>query len=86
MYAFIINCINALIRGIGKVLNVAFSLLPDSPFRKYLIENDTVHEFISYINFFVPVAEILVVLESWCAAIAIFYVVQIILRWCKAIE
>jgi hypothetical protein len=86
MYAFVINCINALIRGMGKVLEIALALLPESPFRKYLIENDTIREFVGYINFFVPVAQILIVLEMWCSAIALFYVVQIVLRWCKAIE
>ena len=86
MYNFIINCINALIRGIGKILEITLALLPDSPFRKYLIENDTVREFVNYINFFIPVAEILIVFEMWCTAIAVFYVLQIVLRWCKAIE
>ena len=86
MYAFVINCINALIRGIGKVLELTLILLPDSPFRKYIIQNDTIREYVSYINFFVPVAQILIVLEMWCSAIAIFYLVQIVLRWCKAIE
>ena len=86
MYSFVINLINSLIRGFGSVLAIVFSMLPDSPFQKYVIENELIKSYVGYINYFVPVASILIVLESWCVAIGIYYIVQIVLRWLKAIE
>lgn len=86
MYAFFINTINALIRGLGEVLSLVFYLLPNSPFQKYIIQNSFIKNYVGYINYFVPVAEILVVLEAWCLAIGVYYILQIVLRWLKAIE
>lgn len=86
MYSFIIRTINLLIKGIGLVVTAVFSVLPDSPFQKYIIENSIITKYVGMINYFLPVAEILVVMEAWCVAISIFYVVQIVLRWIKAIE
>jgi hypothetical protein len=86
MYAFFINLINALIRGLGAVLGIAFGMLPESPFQKYLLQNDMIKQYVGYINYFVPVAEMLVVLEAWCFAIGVYYIIQIVLRWLNAIE
>lgn len=86
MYSFFINLINALIRGFGFVLTTVFSLLPDSPFQKYIINNVVISKYVGYINYFVPVANILIILEAWCLAIGVYYIVQIVLRWVKAIE
>lgn len=86
MYAFFINLINALIRGLGSVLTLVLSMLPDSPFQKYIIQNSIIKTYVGYINYFIPVAQILVVLEAWCLAIGVYYIVQIVLRWLKAIE
>ena len=86
MYVFFINLINALIRGLGAVLAFAFGFLPNSPFQKYIVQNDLIKPYIGYVNYFVPVAEMLVIFEAWCLAIGIYYVIQIVLRWLKAIE
>lgn len=86
MYAFFINLINALIRGLGFVLTTVLALLPDSPFQKYIINNTLISKYVGYINYFVPVASILVVLEAWCLAVSVYYLVQIVLRWIKVIE
>lgn len=86
MYAFIINVLNALIRGLGVVLKVVLYMLPDSPFQKYIIENDVIRKYIGFINYFFPVAEVIVILEAWTVAIASFYIVQVVLRWIKAIQ
>lgn len=86
MYSFFINLINAIIRGLGAVLTAVFALLPDSPFQKYIINNEIINKYVGYINYFVPVASILIVIETWCIAIGVYYIVQIVLRWLKAIE
>lgn len=86
MFAFLVKFINLLIKALGVVLNLVFAILPDSPFQKYIVGNSTIKQYVGQINYFLPIAEILLILEAWCGAIAIFYVVQIILRWIKAIE
>jgi hypothetical protein len=66
----------------------ALSILPDSPF--LVIDSITVesqiYEYIQYINWFVPVPAILALLSAWTAAILVYYIVQIVLRWANAIE
>lgn len=86
MYSFIINVLNALIRGLGKVCNVMFGLLPDSPFQTYIVDNVIMNKYIGFVNYFVPVGEMIVVLEGWLLAISAYYLVQIVLRWLRAIE
>ena len=86
MYAFFINTINALIRGLGEVLQFILFLLPDSPFQKFILGNDVVKKYVGFVNYFVPVAEMLLIFSAWCTAIAVYYIYQIVLRWIKMIE
>ncbi len=86
LYSFLIKFGNVLIKALGVVLTGLLAILPNSPFEKYIIQNSYIRQFVGYINYFVPVAEMLIVLESWCVAIAVYYGVQIVLRWLKAIE
>lgn len=64
--------------------SAALSILPDSPFQKFLAAIGEIPG-LGYLNYFVPVSEMVVILESWVAAIAIFYIYQLILRWIKLI-
>ena len=67
------------------VANTLLSFLPESPFQTFL---KTVGEIpaLGYLNYFVPVAEMVVIAEAWLAAIAVFYLYQLVLRWVKMIE
>jgi hypothetical protein len=55
------------------------SFLPDSPFR--LITNDAVAEYMGYINWIIPIAEIIAIMQLWITAIGIFYLYRAILKW-----
>lgn len=70
------------ILGIADLL---FQVLPESPFQKFYKSLGQIPG-LGYLNYFVPVSEMIVILESWLAAIAIFYIYQIALRWIKMIE
>lgn len=61
------------------------SLLPSSPVQKFLGMFEEI-PYLSYLNWFIPVSSILVVMEVWLSAIALFYLYSIILRWIKAID
>lgn len=59
-------------------------VLPLSPFRQFLDDFADI-PFLGYLNWFVPVGEILIVLSAWLGAISVYYLYSIILRWVKAI-
>jgi len=41
---------------------------------------------LGYINYFVPISEIIATTLAWVTAIGVYYGVSIILRWAKAIS
>lgn len=59
-------------------------VLPVSPFRQFL---DSFAEipYLGYLNWFVPVKGILVVMGSWLVAVGLYYLYSIIMRWLKVI-
>ncbi len=61
------------------------NLLPTSPFRAYIdkLEN---YEWLSTLNWVVPIDNFIVIGEAWLVAVGLFYLYSIILRWVKAIE
>lgn len=54
------------------LLFTVISLLPTSPFTgfNYLVSQIP---FLSYLNWFVPIPQIIVILEGWLAIVAIYY-------------
>jgi len=63
------------------------NLLPDSPFHFIRnMGNGVIGEWLSYINWFVPIQSFVAIVEAWASAIMIYYVYQIGLRWAKAIQ
>lgn len=60
------------------------SMLPTSPFREFLDRFANI-PYLSWLNWFVPVGDILAVLVVWLSAIGIFYVCSILLRWIKVL-
>ncbi len=72
------------IDGLGDTLESILDILPDSPFTA--IDNSPISEYIGYINWIVPMTEIIAILQVWVVAIATYYLVVIVLRWIKAIQ
>jgi hypothetical protein len=68
-----------------KLCNACVVFLPDSPFQSFL-EHIGKIPFLGYLNYFVPVAEIIAVTQLWVTAVGLFYLVQLALRWVKMIE
>lgn len=75
---------NKIIEMIGSVIGVLYALLPNSPF--VIVSNSEFSNFISQINYFVPVYEFLSIMETWLVCVAVFYLYSIFARWIKAIE
>ena len=64
--------------------NFLQQVLPVSPFRQFLDEFANI-PFLGYLNWFVPVRGILIVLVAWLGAITLFYLYSVIMRWLKVI-
>lgn len=56
------------------------SFLPNSPFAPWIEQIQNV-PFLRYLNWFVPVGQIAVLLTGWLTVIAVFYVYQAIMRY-----
>lgn len=74
----------------SALVNLAASIIsifPESPFAH--IDGDFVSwlsTILPYVNWFIPFDKIVATLGLWLAAIAIYYVYQIVLRWIKVVE
>lgn len=81
----LISLFNKFIEFLGFTLSGLFSLLPKSPFSNIA---DSIRDvpFLGYLNFIIPIGEIIAILSLWLVAIALWYMYQIVLRWIKAIE
>lgn len=75
----------------GTLVSLAISvinLFPASPFAPIIssFNNSVVHTYLSYINFIFPVGTMLSILSLWIAAVATYYIYQLILRWIKVVD
>lgn len=68
-----------------KIGEFLASVLPLSPFRG-IIESIGSFEYLSWLNWFFPVGECIVVMTAWVAVIGTYYLYSIALRWIKAIH
>lgn len=82
--SFLIEFVNFLIESFVDIGNIIFGLLPDSPFKN--IDKALDKTFLGYINWVLPIGEIIEILTIWAAAVAIYYTVSNILRVIKSIE
>lgn len=82
--SILIDFVNFLIKSLVNIANVLFSILPDSPFKNLNSNLDST--FLGYINWVLPISEIIEISVLWVASIAIYYTVSNILRVIKSIE
>lgn len=69
---------------LNNILSWVVFLLPDSPFS--LLDMTPLHDYLGYINYFVPLDFIINLLTAWGGAILVYYAYHIILRWVKAVS
>lgn len=78
--------VSALWAKILALIQVALSWLPRSPFLVITERLGMDSTGLSWLAWFFPIHDALVLTASWIAAIALFYLAQIVLRWVKVIE
>lgn len=67
------------------LVNTLLGFLPDSPFSVFFTRAAGIPE-LGYLNYFVPVGEMIAIAEAWLTCIGIFYLYQAVLRFAKMIE
>ena len=62
------------------ILSFVLALLPASPFRgfAYLVESIP---FLDYLNWFLPIPEMIVILESWLVIVSVYYGILYLLNY-----
>lgn len=81
--------INSILQSFVNFVNSTVGRVPDlCPFKEPIESfRDVIgFEYLGYVNYFVPIPEILAILSVWVSAIFIYYGVSIVLRWVKAIS
>ena len=77
-----INSVNDVFQ---KVFEFVLMMLPDSPFAQLALP-EPIQDMLGYVNYYVPIGEMLVIASSWVGCIGIYYVYQLILRKISAIS
>lgn len=70
---------------LDKFLQSVLSLFPLSPFQP-VIQELTDLPYLEYINWFVPVGDLVKIASIWGTAIGVYYAWSIIARWIKLIS
>lgn len=78
-----LHLIQFIIDSFGKLCVFFVNLLPTSPFVSLTFDNI---KFIDTLNWVIPFNLMLSTISLWLVSIVGYYLVQIILRWVKAIE
>lgn len=68
----------------NKFAHTLLSLLPLSPFQKYL-DMFADLPFLGILNWFIPVGTFIKIGLAWLSAIGLFYLYSILMRWLKII-
>lgn len=76
--------IDFLYKWVATMVNNILSALPTSPFQNF-IDSWVAPEYLGWLNWFIPVSQILTILTAWLASIAIFYLFSVIMRWTNLI-
>lgn len=84
MGTLLVTLVNKLMSALAFALSAAINLLPDTPFGS--LNNSVLTDYLGFINWVIPVSLMVNILVLWCGAIGLYYVVQIAMRWSKAIE
>ncbi len=72
------------IDGLGTAFQGIVNILPSSPFA--LVSNAPVEGILGKINWFLPLNEMVSILQAWTTVIIFFYIYKVVLRWVRAIQ
>lgn len=77
------NILQGILNFCGGVVTWAVSVLPDSPFASI---TGVLGQWAAWINYFIPVGQMVTLLASYTGAVAVWYGVRWILRFARYIS
>ena len=57
-----------------KLINKVLNMLPGSPLKGVITALTAIDDMMGYLNWFIPFKACFVIMSSWCAAMAVWYV------------
>lgn len=69
---------------INGFINFLTSVLPLSPFRRFIDACDSI-PWLGYLNYFVPIGTFISILTAWVTCMVLFYLYSVLMRWIKVI-
>lgn len=79
--------LNTVIWLFASVLNIVFSILPNSPFLDLSTTYDlTIHKYMGYLSWLLPIKQIISILFVWLGCMLVYYVYSVVMRWIKLID
>ena len=70
---------------LDKFLEWVLALLPTSPFTEFINACSDI-PYLGWLNWFIPVGQMIAIGEAWLVAIGLFYMYSIVRRWIRAID
>lgn len=86
VFNILVYIINTIIWLFASVLNIIFSLLPNSPFTNIATYDLTISKYLSNLAWILPIKHIISILGVWLGCMLIYYVYSVVMRWIKLID
>ncbi len=80
---YVIRTINIVIEAVGNALTFLLNALPDSPFKPELFGE--LPEWMDWVGVFIPWQGMITIAYVYVAAVLVYYVLRIALRWAKGV-
>ena len=80
----LISLLNFIIDSVGSLIGFIFAILPNSPFGS--VSLSPISKWLGYLNYLLPIGEIISILTLWGSCVGVYYIYQIALRWIKVVE
>lgn len=77
--------LNSIINYLVEVMVYLISLLPESPIQENVTKLEGIEQVFKYLNWFVPVGEMVKIMTAVCAATMVWYAVRWIMRFSRYI-
>lgn len=76
------NYIGQQLSDLGQTI---IDTLPASPI-VWLESNSQIQQYLKWVNWFIPIYQMIPILEIWLVCVSIYILFQIVLRWAKVVE
>ena len=86
IFNLLVFILNTIIWLFAAVLNIIFSLLPNSPFLSISTESLSMNKYLANLSWLLPIKQMIGILIAWLGCMLIYYVYSVVMRWIKLID